>query len=121
QILILFDEMDQSKIPLTDAPDGKEGKESSGPKTTTVVKVIASKNDEYSKSAVDRHHNSEGDVAKDKLNFKFVLSSIDGIGNMEGLIIVGTSNHKEKFAPSLLRDGRLKCVHFANINKENMA
>lgn len=108
KILLLFDEMDQAKISLSDE------------------KLPLSNAHEKDKRHGDKEVKDEKDESKhekapkDELNFHFLLSAIDGICNTEGLIIIATTNNKEKFSKSLIRDGRLNCIHFDNISDTNM-
>ena len=48
----------------------------------------------------------------DELNLGTILSRTDGIGNYNGLILVATTNCKDKLSPALYRYGRLDPVYF---------
>jgi chaperone BCS1 len=49
---------------------------------------------------------------EDKINIGTILSRLDGIGNYNGLIIVGTTNSITKLTPALYREGRLTPLYF---------
>ena len=49
----------------------------------------------------------------DKLNLGTVLSRIDGIGNYDGLIIIATTNCRDKLSPALYRHGRLDPIFYS--------
>ena len=48
----------------------------------------------------------------DKLSLNTILSRLDGIGNYNGLIIIGTTNNIENIDKSLYREGRLNLMNF---------
>ena len=49
---------------------------------------------------------------KDDINIGNVLSQFDGIGNYSEMILIGTTNHKDKLDPSLYRELRLTPLYF---------
>ncbi len=53
----------------------------------------------------------------DKLNLGTLLSKLDGIGNYNGLIIVGTTNCIEKLDSALYRELRLTPIEFRKLRK----
>lgn len=57
---------------------------------------------------------------EDKINIGTILSRLDGIGNYNGLIIVGTTNSITKLTPALYREGRLTPLYFENITSEDI-
>lgn len=56
----------------------------------------------------------------DKLNLGMMLSRLDGIGNYNGLIIIATTNHKDKLDPAMYRELRLSPVFFDYSRKEDI-
>lgn len=141
QVIIVFDEMDQAKITLKDEnedehdehkeQDHDADEEEEEKENTIVIKKENKENDnKENKTFVpcDNHlnktktknKNNNKNKDKDELNFKFLLSMIDDISNTEGLIMIGTTNRKEVFSPSLIRDGRLQCIHFDNMSIKSM-
>jgi hypothetical protein len=54
------------------------------------------------------------------LDLGTILSRLDGIGNYNGLIIVATTNHKDKLDPALYRELRLTPIEFSYSRKEDM-
>lgn len=54
------------------------------------------------------------------LDLGTILSRLDGIGNYNGLIIVATTNHKDKLDPALYRELRLTPVQFDYSRKEDI-
>lgn len=51
------------------------------------------------------------------LDLGFVLSKFDGIGNYSGMILIATTNHKDKLDPALYRELRLTPIHFTYLRK----
>jgi SpoVK/Ycf46/Vps4 family AAA+-type ATPase len=66
---------------------------------------------------------TESDIPKNttnhKLNLGTLLSKLDGIGNYNGLIVVGTTNYIEKLDPALYRELRLTPIKFDKLRKED--
>jgi len=56
----------------------------------------------------------------DKLSLNTVLSRLDGIGNYNGLIIIGTTNNIDNLDKSLYRDGRLNLLKFDYVSKNEI-
>lgn len=54
-----------------------------------------------------------------KINIGTLLSKLDGIGNYNGLIIVGTTNNIHKINPSLYREMRLTPYKFDKLRKKD--
>ena len=111
EIIILFDEIDCGCSALNerekelDKKDIKNGKEQKGypdfmKNLITTVSLDNNKND--------------------KLNLGMMLSRLDGIGNYNGLIIVATTNYKEKLDPAIYRELRLSPVFFDYSRKEDI-
>lgn len=59
-------------------------------------------------------------VSNTKLQLDVVLSQLDGISNYDGLIIVATTNNKEKLDPALYRELRLTPIEFLQLRKEDV-
>lgn len=56
----------------------------------------------------------------DQLNLGMMLCRLDGIGNYNGLIIVATTNHKDKLDPALYRELRLTPILFDYARKKDI-
>lgn len=110
EIIILFDEIDcgcsalkeREKEPEIDLKNGKDKGYPDFMKNLIASSVIDSSNKD------------------DKLNLGMMLSRLDGIGNYNGLIIVATTNHKEKLDPAMYRELRLSPVFFDYSRKEDI-
>jgi AAA+ superfamily predicted ATPase len=61
--------------------------------------------------------NSNNDTTGQKINLATLLSKLDGIGNYNGLIIVGTTNNINRLNPVLYRDLRLTPIEFKQLRK----
>jgi len=112
EIIILFDEIDCGCSALKERekePDiePKNGKDKGYP--DFMKNIIAS-------VAIDNAGNNKDD----RLNLGMMLSRLDGIGNYNGLIIVATTNHKEKLDPAMYRELRLSPVFFDYSRKEDI-
>jgi hypothetical protein len=57
---------------------------------------------------------------KDSLNLGIMLSRLDGIGNYNGLIIIGATNDIDKLDPALYRELRLTGIHFNYCRREDI-
>jgi hypothetical protein len=57
---------------------------------------------------------------KDSLNLGIMLSRLDGIGNYNGLIIIGATNDIDKLDPALYRELRLTAIHFNYCRREDI-
>lgn len=82
--------------------------------------LFSTKNDIDSKDSKDSKEITPIIINHDKVNIGNFLSRLDGIGNYNGLIIVATTNNKEKLPEALCRDGRLQPLYFNYCNKNNL-
>jgi hypothetical protein len=57
------------------------------------------------------------DTTSHKINLGTLLSKLDGIGNYNGLIIIGTTNCIDKLDPALYRELRLTPIEFKQLRK----
>ena len=101
EIIILFDEIDQ----LIKSIDNDE-------KDNVYVKL-----NNINETSLTHESPTKTD---DKLNIEFVLSRLDGVGNYNGLIIIGTTNHMNKLPPALCRYGRLTPLYFGYCSNKNI-
>ena len=105
QIILLFDEIDTGGKVL----DKRDGEKTEIKKEDAVKIESGSLIETLLKRDVDK---SSKNNDTDKLNLGTVLSRIDGIGNYDGLIIIATTNCRDKLSPALYRHGRLDPVFF---------
>jgi hypothetical protein len=54
---------------------------------------------------------------ENELDIAKILSLLDGIGNYNGLVIVGTTNYVDKLDPAIYRELRLTPIHFRELRK----
>jgi SpoVK/Ycf46/Vps4 family AAA+-type ATPase len=54
-----------------------------------------------------------------KLNIGNILSKLDGIGNYDGVIIVATTNYKDRLDPALYRELRLTPMYFTYLRQSD--
>ena len=112
-IILLFDELDI-------------GMEKIGTRTNTYCSDIIKTNQETSSdvavAVVEAMNNicsdnKKKDTTGQKINLGTLLSKLDGIGNYNGLIIIGTTNCIDKLEPALYRELRLTPIEFRQLRK----
>lgn len=114
EIIIMFDELDFG----IEKPNETSESDNISASLTTLIDVIASEN---KKEAISKHQNSKSNAAcKDALNLGNILSMLDGICNYAGIIIVATTNNKERLPLALCRDLRLTPVYFTFMRKQDI-
>jgi hypothetical protein len=109
QIIIFFDEIDF-------------GMEQLNPSTGETVKPNAVVEHMQIASALETAisgSTKKNTTTEQKLNIGTLLSKIDGVGNLNGLIIVGATNRKELLHPSLCRNGRMTPKEYKELRKED--
>ncbi len=101
ELIILFDEIGQN----FNNPENNTTKDYEG--LISLLQQNPKKNEDLqtSKSFISS--------SKKKLAFDVILSQLDGIGNHDGLIVIGTTNSIDNLPPALYRDGRLSLVKFS--------
>jgi SpoVK/Ycf46/Vps4 family AAA+-type ATPase len=117
QVIYLFDEIDTGMEGMArNTPDNTnlmgpkpepENKSTTATvlETLAVVSAITESSSSYTKS--------------NDLNIGKVLSKFDGICNYDGLIIVATTNYKEKLDPALYRELRLTPLYFTYLRQSD--
>jgi ATP-dependent 26S proteasome regulatory subunit len=100
-IIILFDEMD---FGIDKFSSSKDISEISSPKIIVSPSII---------------NENTLNTTQQKLNMATLLSKLDGIGNYNGIILIGTTNHLDKLDSALYRDLRLTPVHFQALRKQD--
>ena len=109
-IILLFDELDI-------------GMEKIGSRTNPPNDCIANPKDNSTDVAVaviealSSYGTDSKDTIGQKINLGTLLSKLDGIGNYNGLIIIGTTNCIDKLDPALYRELRLTPVEFKQLRK----
>jgi hypothetical protein len=86
----------------TDEPDTKKSKDDSTSVLKDIVDVIADK-----KGPNDEQAKEKKDDVKTPLTLSGVLNALDGILELNGAILVMTTNFPEKLDPALIRPGRI--------------
>ena len=111
QIIMLFDEIDNgSKILKTrDSENIESDDQKIDKKDEIIYKLMNKDNDDDFTFKKD-----------DQVHLGCVLSRFDGVGSYNGLIIVATTNCKEKLSPALYRNGRLNPVFFDYITRDQI-
>lgn len=110
QAILLFDEID---IGLNETLT----------KQNTKSVIIQQNNKNNSDTNKDTILNSLISINDISLNIGALLAKFDGICNYNGLVIIATTNHKEKLDPALCREQRLTPIYFTycrNIDIENI-
>lgn len=110
-IILVFDEIDigMEKIGsrTKSSNDDDEKKDNSTEMACAVVRAMKTV------GSSDKHKDTTGQ----NLNLGTLLSKLDGIGNYNGLIIVGTTNHIDNLDPALYRELRLTPIEFKQLRK----
>ncbi len=103
-IIILFDEIDigMEKIGSRNLQDNDKPIDPALAVVGAISKMIESENTTYDSN---------------KLNLGTLLSKLDGIGNYNGLIIVGTTNCIDRLDSALYRELRLTPIEFRKLRK----
>lgn len=57
---------------------------------------------------------------EDSVSLDVLLSRLDGIGSYQGMIVVATTNHKDKLPNALIRTGRLTPMEFTYVTREDI-
>ncbi len=114
QVIYLFDEIDtgmsgMSRDPTITNLDSSNKTESSENNVLSTLAVI---------SALANSDSSSTYKSND-LNIGKILSKFDGICNYDGLIIVATTNYKEKLDPALYRELRLTPIYFTFLRQSD--
>lgn len=106
EVIILFDEIDCGGQAFKERDPEKSKDESSQSSPADLMKTLISV--------------STVDTKGDSLNLGMMLSRLDGIGNYNGLIIIATTNHKDKLDPAMYRELRLSPIFFDYSRKEDI-
>jgi SpoVK/Ycf46/Vps4 family AAA+-type ATPase len=106
EVIILFDEIDCGGQAFREREPEKSKDESSQSSPADFMKTLISV--------------STTNTKDDCLNLGMMLSRLDGIGNYNGLIIIATTNHKEKLDPAMYRELRLSPVFFDYSRKDDI-
>lgn len=112
QVIYLFDEIDT----------GMSGMSRDTDSTSTTSKTDTSENAVSTTLAVITaltSSSSTSELKANDLNIGKVLSKFDGICNYDGLIIVATTNYKEKLDPALYRELRLTPIYFTFLRQSD--
>lgn len=112
-IILLFDEIDigMHKIGSRTNNDNKIVSQNSNESTNIIENVV--------KAMTVFDNDSSINTTNQKINLGSLLSKLDGIGNYNGLIIVGTTNYIEQLDPALYRELRLTPIKFDKLRKED--
>lgn len=68
----------------------------------------------------DDEFSSFSKTESDKINLGSILSRFDGVGSYNGLIIVATTNCRDRLSPALYRHGRLNPVYFSHMRNQDI-
>lgn len=105
-VIFLFDEIDIGMEKISSRDSNKKNSQNND--VSIISALLTYENDTTLK-----------DTTKQKINLGSLLSKLDGIGNYNGLIIIGTTNHIETLDPALYRELRLTPIEFKQLRKED--
>ena len=111
-IILLFDEIDIGMEKIGSRKSLNENMNSINPDPSTMIISEA-----MTKIFSDPSNPAGNNTIGQKINLATLLSKLDGIGNYNGLIIVGTTNCIEKLDPALYRELRLTPIEFTYLRK----
>jgi hypothetical protein len=108
-IILLFDEIDigMEKIGSRNNDINTNNDTKSSDPIESVVKAMMT---------YDTYTDNKN-TTQQKINLGTLLSKLDGIGNYNGLIIIGTTNYIDKLDPALYRELRLTPIKFDKLRK----
>ncbi len=121
QVILLFDEIDREAdaVAVTTTPEAPVV-----PVTRSLRDILDLASTEIDFPGTMKRASSEEPKkpkdSEDKLSFGTVLSRLDGIGNYNGVIIIGTTNNLDKIDPVLYRHGRLDPYKFTFSRREDI-
>ncbi len=114
QVILLFDEIDTGISTLQKRKsENKSSNETNSQKKDEIILKLLNKDDETSYSDFMKKDN-------DNINLGCILSRFDGVGNYNGIIIIATTNCKDRLSPALYRNGRLNPVFFNYASKDQI-
>jgi len=110
KVILLFDEIDTgSKLLKKREGEHHDDDQKIDKKDEIIYRLMNKDNDDDMTFKKD-----------DQVHLGCVLSRFDGVGSYNGLIIVATTNCKEKLSPALYRNGRLNPVFFDYISRDQI-
>lgn len=119
QVIFLFDEIDRGSNVVHDK--GANIKALTPIEQAEMAANIAINRIEGSgNSNSNGNSNGNNNNNRDDLSFDTILSRLDGIGGYNGVIIIGTTNNKDKLDPALYRHGRLDPYYFTFSRREDI-
>lgn len=118
RVIYLFDEIDTGMSGMS-----RDSSNKTDASKTETSKTESSENNVLSTlaviSALSNSESSSSSYKLNDLNIGKVLSKFDGICNYDGLIIVATTNYKEKLDPALYRELRLTPIYFTFLRQSD--
>lgn len=114
-IILLFDEIDigMEKIGSRNNDiDNKVSEQTNSNNSNNIVEGVV-------KAMMTFDTDEPKNTTEQKINLGTLLSKLDGIGNYNGLIVIGTTNHINKLDPALYRELRLTPIKFDKLRKED--
>lgn len=105
-IILLFDEIDIGMEKISSRINNESQTDDNQIKT--VIKALIPQTSDLPKKISDH-----------KINLGTLLTKLDGIGNYNGLIIIGTTNYINKLDPAIYRELRLTPIEFKQLRKED--
>lgn len=111
-IILLFDEIDIGMDKITNRNNNSNLSDLIKNESENIVEGVM-------KTIMTLEHNIPKNTIEQKLNLGTLLSKLDGIGNYNGLIVIGTTNYIERLDPALYRELRLTPIKFDKLRKED--
>ncbi len=105
KLIIMFDEID---IGIKKFDHGDLDNETNNKKFSNTTIISVGGND---------HASDKNDSA---IQLDTILSQLDGVTNYDGLIIVATTNNKDRLDPALCREMRLTPLEFSALRREDV-
>ena len=116
EVIILFDEIDCNN----DALSKRENTKTEDKDKKEFDKELVNSIGELKTLIKEENSTNLAKITFQTLDIGTILSRLDGIGNYNGLIIVATTNHKDKLDPAIYRELRLTPIQFDYSRKEDM-
>ncbi len=118
QVIYLFDEIDTGMSGMsrdtTTSTTTDSTTDSTSSKSTSTENTVST-----TLAIISALASESSNLKSNDLNIGKILSKFDGICNYDGLIIVATTNYKEKLDPALYRELRLTPIYFTYLRQSD--
>jgi hypothetical protein len=115
--IYLFDEIDVGMKNMNRKDEDNDDNHKNNNSHGNEIILTTNENEKQSFVVIQKPQEKKEKEKEPTLDLGFVLSKFDGIGNYSGMILIATTNHKDKLDPALYRELRLTPIHFTYLRK----